>query len=69
MIDILDQVAINFTAPIHLTAELPATLRQQGQAFIISINSGLAFSPMAEVPVYCATRSRSTPSRSACVTT
>jgi uncharacterized oxidoreductase len=53
----LDQeVAINFTAPIHLIAELLPTLRQQGQGFIINVSSGLAFSPMADVPVYCATK-------------
>ncbi|WP_458392958.1 SDR family oxidoreductase [Rhizobium brockwellii] len=56
-IDTLDQeVAINLTAPIHLIAELLATLRQQEHAFIINISSGLAFSPMADVPVYCATK-------------
>jgi uncharacterized oxidoreductase len=31
-------------------------LRQQGQGFIINVSSGLAFSPMADVPVYCATK-------------
>ncbi|CAH0499079.1 SDR family oxidoreductase [Novosphingobium sp. CECT 9465] len=56
-IDTLDQeVAINLTAPIHLIAELLPTLRQQAQAFIINVSSGLAFSPMADVPVYCATK-------------
>lgn len=53
----LDQeVAINFTAPIHLIAELLPTLRQQEHAHIINVSSGLAFSPMADVPVYCATK-------------
>lgn len=57
VIDSLDQeVAINLTAPIHLIAELLPTLRQQGQAYIINVSSGLAFSPMADVPVYCATK-------------
>lgn len=56
-IDTLDQeVAINLTAPIHLIAELLPTLRQQAQAFVINVSSGLAFSPMADVPVYCATK-------------
>jgi uncharacterized oxidoreductase len=31
------------------------TLRQQNKAAIINVSSGLAFSPMADVPVYCAT--------------
>lgn len=53
----LDQeVAINFTAPIHLIADLLPVLRQQAQAYVINVSSGLAFSPMADVPVYCATK-------------
>jgi uncharacterized oxidoreductase len=53
----LDQeVAINLTAPIHLIIELLPMLRLQEQAAIINISSGLAFSPMADVPVYCATK-------------
>lgn len=56
-IDTLDQeVAINFTAPIHLIAELLPTLKRQEKAFILNVSSGLAFSPMADVPVYCATK-------------
>lgn len=56
-IDTLDQeVAINLTAPIHLITQLLPTLKQQGRAFIINVSSGLAFSPMADVPVYCATK-------------
>jgi uncharacterized oxidoreductase len=56
-IDTLDQeVAINLTAPIHLIAELLPTLRQQDEAFVINVSSGLAFSPMADVPVYCSTK-------------
>jgi uncharacterized oxidoreductase len=56
-VETLDQeVAINLTAPIHLIAELLPTLSQHDQAFIINISSGLAFSPMADVPVYCATK-------------
>lgn len=55
--DSLDlEVAINFTAPIHLIAELLPALRQQDEAVIINVSSGLAFSPMADVPVYCATK-------------
>lgn len=53
----LDQeVAINLTAPIHLIADLLPTLKRQEQAWIVNVSSGLAFSPMADVPVYCATK-------------
>jgi uncharacterized oxidoreductase len=56
-VDALDQeVAINFTAPIHLIAELLPTLRRQEAATIVNVTSGLAFSPMADMPVYCATK-------------
>jgi uncharacterized oxidoreductase len=56
-VDALDQeVAANFTAPIHLIAELLPALRRQAAATIINVTSGLAFSPMADVPVYCATK-------------
>jgi uncharacterized oxidoreductase len=55
--DSLDQeVAINLTAPIHLIAELLPMLRQQAHACVVNVSSGLAFSPMADVPVYCATK-------------
>ncbi|GAB7551477.1 SDR family oxidoreductase [Novosphingobium sp. 11B] len=56
-IDSLDQeVAINLTAPIHLIADLLPALRQRADACIVNVTSGLAFSPMADVPVYCATK-------------
>lgn len=56
-IDSLDQeVAINLTAPIQLIAEVLPALRRQVEAYIINVSSGLAFSPMADVPVYCATK-------------
>jgi uncharacterized oxidoreductase len=50
------EIAINLTAPISLIAELLPLLRQQGDACIINVTSGLAFSPMADMPVYCATK-------------
>lgn len=53
----LDQeVAINLTAPIQLIAELLPVIRQQENGVIINVTSGLAFSPMADVPVYSATK-------------
>jgi len=47
---------INLTAPIYLIAELLPSLKQQPQAVIVNVSSGLAFVPMADVPVYCATK-------------
>jgi uncharacterized oxidoreductase len=53
----LDQeVAINFTAPIHLIGELLPMLNKQPEAVIVNVSSGLAFAPMADIPVYCATK-------------
>lgn len=53
----LDQeVAINFTAPIHLISELLPLLHRQRHAVIASVSSGLAFVPIAELPVYSATK-------------
>ena len=50
------EVATNLVAPIHLTALLLPHLRQKKEAAIVNISSGLAFTPLAAVPVYCATK-------------
>lgn len=54
--DLDQEVSTNFTSPIHLIGELLPLLRQQPQAVIVNVSSGLAFAPMADVPVYCATK-------------
>jgi uncharacterized oxidoreductase len=51
-----EEVATNLTAPIHLFALLIPHLRRKKEAAIINISSGLAFTPLAAVPVYCATK-------------
>ena len=51
-----EEIAINFDAPVHLAALLVPHLRQQPGAAIINVTSGLAFAPMAMMPVYCATK-------------
>lgn len=51
-----DEIATNLEAPIHLTAELLPHLRRRKQAAVVNVSSGLAFTPLAAVPVYCATK-------------
>ncbi len=51
-----EEVATNLIAPIHLSALLIPHLRRRQQAAIVNISSGLAFTPLAAVPVYCATK-------------
>jgi len=59
-----DEIAVNFEAPLHLSALfIPHLMRHgtmkchgRGDAAIINVSSGLAFIPMAVFPVYCATK-------------
>jgi uncharacterized oxidoreductase len=51
-----EEVAVNFTAPVCLISEILPLLQKQPEPAIINVSSGLAFSPMADVPVYCATK-------------
>jgi uncharacterized oxidoreductase len=51
-----EEMAINLEAPIHLsTLFIPHLLKKKRPA-IINITSGLAFVPLANAPVYCATK-------------
>lgn len=50
------EIATNLMAPIHLSALLIPHLRRQQEPAIVNITSGLAFTPLAAVPVYCATK-------------
>ena len=57
--DLTDSEAIittNLLGPIRLTAALLPHLRQQAQATVINVSSGLAFLPLAMTPTYCATK-------------
>jgi len=50
------EVETNFIAPLHLSSLFAQHLSQQKEAAIINISSGLAFVPLAFMPVYCATK-------------
>ncbi|HEY6978446.1 MAG TPA: SDR family oxidoreductase, partial [Chitinophagaceae bacterium] len=50
------EVETNFIAPVHLTSLFAQQLKQKDEAAIINISSGLAFTPMASVAVYGATK-------------
>ncbi len=51
-----EEVSTNLLAPIHLSAQLIPHLKKKKEAGIVNISSGLAFTPLAVVPVYCATK-------------
>lgn len=51
-----DEVTINLTAYIRLCALFTPTLLKRRKAAIVNISSGLAFVPIAMMPVYCATK-------------
>jgi uncharacterized oxidoreductase len=51
-----DEITINLVAPIMLSALFIPHLIKQKNAAIINVSSGLGFVPMAQFPVYCATK-------------
>jgi uncharacterized oxidoreductase len=51
-----DEIDINFSVPVQLSARLIPHLREQPEAAIVNISSGLGFVPLTIVPVYCATK-------------
>ncbi len=50
------EVETNFIAPVHLSNLFSDHLKKQTEAAIINISSGLAFTPLAFMSVYCATK-------------
>ncbi|MFN2597763.1 MAG: SDR family oxidoreductase [Pyrinomonadaceae bacterium] len=50
------EIAINFDAPVHLSMLFAPHLLAAREPAIVNVTSGLAFSPLARVPVYCATK-------------
>jgi uncharacterized oxidoreductase len=51
-----EEIATNLTAPLHLAAMLIPRLARKKESAIVNVSSGLAFTPLAAVPVYCATK-------------
>jgi uncharacterized oxidoreductase len=51
-----NEIKINFEAPIYLSALFIPFLESKEESAIINISSGLAITPVAAVPVYCATK-------------
>jgi uncharacterized oxidoreductase len=51
-----DTIAINLIAPLKLTAALLPHLKQQPRATVMTVSSGLAFTPLAMTPTYSATK-------------
>lgn len=56
MRDVREELEINLLAPLHLASLLSVHLQNRANAAIINITSGLAFVPIAFMPVYCATK-------------
>lgn len=50
------EIATNLEAPVHLSLLFAKHLTQKSDAAIINITSGLAFSPLSFMPMYCATK-------------
>ncbi|HEX2639173.1 MAG TPA: SDR family oxidoreductase, partial [Pyrinomonadaceae bacterium] len=50
------EIAINLDAPIHFSGLLYPHLAHRPAAAILNVTSGLSFVPLANVPVYCATK-------------
>jgi uncharacterized oxidoreductase len=48
-----DEIAVNIEAPLHL---ISLFLKLNSLNTILNVSSGLSFSPLAKVPVYCASK-------------
>lgn len=54
--EVAQEIAVNLTGPILLTAELMPLLKAGSAPMIVNVSSGLAFAPKQAAPVYCATK-------------
>ncbi|OZI05498.1 short-chain dehydrogenase [Siphonobacter sp. BAB-5385] len=53
---VMTELVTNLLAPIHLGGLFVKHLQEQSVAALVNVSSGLAFTPLASVPVYCATK-------------
>jgi uncharacterized oxidoreductase len=51
-----NEIRINLEAPVYLSALFLPHLMSRNEAAIVNVSSGLAFIPIAILPVYCATK-------------
>ena len=51
-----DELNTNFVAPVHLTSLIIPIISNNDAPAIINISSGLAFTPLAFMPIYCASK-------------
>ena len=51
-----DEVAINLTSQIRLCSLFIPKFLKREKAAVLNVSSGLAFVPIAEMPIYCATK-------------
>jgi uncharacterized oxidoreductase len=54
--DTQKEIAVNLEAPVHLSRLFIPHLSQTENSAILNVTSGLSFVPLANVPVYCATK-------------
>ncbi len=50
------EITTNLLGPIRLTAALLPLLKTQSESAVLMVTSGLAFTPLAGTPTYCATK-------------
>ena len=51
-----NEINTDLTAPIYLSGYLIPLLAQQKESAIVNVSSGLGFTPIAAMPVYCAAK-------------
>jgi len=56
LLDAAEEIQINFTSLVALTSACLPLLKENENPAIINISSGLAITPKASAPVYCATK-------------